>query len=115
MEAHAIFIFAERIAGSVQQGIGPGYIVWIMRDIAIVGPMVRRQQAIGEPSSAAEEVAQHGRAINSASERLADANVFQNRVAKIECQILQRRSRMAYDLQAMLALQCADQVGGKGI
>ena len=67
MEANAIL--AERQARSVEQRCGARGIVVVRRRVAVVGPMIWRQQARRQPRLPAQQIFDYGFAIRCVRER----------------------------------------------
>src|SRR5262249_52888619 len=111
MEAYSIF--ASWIARGVQHGVGRGRIIGILNDLVGECPMLRRKYAFGQAALVAEEIMQDRPAVDGIRESLAHANVFQDRIAQVEGQVSENSSRLLFNFEFGVALQCSHGVSAQ--
>ena len=87
------------IAGIIQNLVRLVGGIVIPRNLGVVSPTLRRQDAIGGLRESAPEVFDHRTPVNRIRECLADANIAQNRIAQVERQIGQNGPGRVFDLR----------------
>src|SRR5215471_11671853 len=108
MEADTVRFGISGLSEQLASLIG---IMGIMPHIAIVGPALGRQHAIGRARKVPPDVMNERARIERVGYSLANSNIFQNRVSQIERHVLYASSGPSEDLQMRLAPERQNHVG----
>ena len=87
----------------------------IGRHVAVVGPALRRQHAVGGAGEPALQIFDKRAAIDGVGQRLPHALIFQNGIARVECQVGQHGAGRAQDGKIRIALESQHHVGGESV
>src|SRR2546423_11457200 len=98
-------VLASGVAGGIEQGIGLLRIVGIMQHIAVVGPMLRRQNAIRQLALITKEIVEYGLAVNGEGRRLPHPDILQYWIAQIKAKINYVSPRLLHHLQITFMLK----------
>ncbi len=108
VKAHTVYLAITRL---LEQLAGARGIVVIGRHVAVVGPALRGQNAVGGPGETAHQIFEKRAAVDCVSEGLTHPLIFENGVAQIERQIRQDRAGSTQHGEIRVALEGQDHVG----
>src|SRR5216684_403168 len=112
MEADSVLPAGE--AGGIENFLRADGIERVLRDIWLIGPMIWRKRARGDPRLAAEQVADEGFAIGGERQGLAHFAVREDGVFEIETEVVQVDARALGDGESGLAGEDGNHVRGQG-
>ena len=112
MKANAVHL---GISSLLEQLAGAGGIVVVGGHVAVVGPALRGQNAIGGPGKTALQIFEQRAAVDGIGQGLPHALVFENGIAQVERQVGQHRAGGVQDGEIRIALQSQHHVGGQSV
>ena len=112
VKANAVHLGISRL---LQQLAGAVGIVVIGGHIAVVGPALRRQKAIGGPGETALQIFDQRAAVNGVGQGLPYALIFENRIAQVECQVCKDGAGGVQDGEIGIAFQGQHHVGSESV
>ena len=108
MKANAI---ACPVAGVIQNLPRARRIMRILRDIAVVGPVLRRQHAVSRARLVAQQVMNDGLDIDGVGDCVAHPNILQNGIAQVHGEVGVNRAVRLHDREIAIALESNHGVG----
>jgi hypothetical protein len=94
--------------------LGAGGIHSVLRDIWLVGPMVGREDAVGDLRLTVEEIADEGFAIGGEGESLADFAVSKDGILEIDAEVGEISAGALGDSEGRLLSENGDEIGNQG-